>query len=94
MKKKPDNLNFKEEVEKQYPIEKSLKIAHTGGVIEIALPLGLIYMGYLFYEKNILLSILLSIIGLILTCIVIGYELKFKEIRHRKPHDFEEYKGE
>lgn len=54
----------------------------------------IIYVGYLFYDKDKTISYLLIISGLILAIIVIGYEIDFKKKRHQAPWQFDNYKGE
>jgi hypothetical protein len=58
------------------------------------LPAVILYIGYLFYDKNELISISLIVIGVILTVYIIYSEIGFKRKRHEKPLLFKEYKGE
>jgi len=52
----------------------------------------LIYSGYLFYEKNNVISSFLLIISLAIYIVV--SEIEFKRKRHEAPWLFEMYKGE
>jgi hypothetical protein len=60
----------------------------------VGLAAFILYLGYLFYEKNLLISIILLLLGGILSTVIIGYEISFKTKRHEAPWLFEEYKGE
>lgn len=56
---------------------------------------GLIcYLGYLFYDKDKLVSYSLLLIGIVLAILIIAYEISFKKRRHEAPWLFDNYKGE
>lgn len=54
----------------------------------------IIYVAYLFYEKNQTISVILLISGLILAIYLIASEIEFKRKRHDAPWQYEKYKGE
>lgn len=66
-----------------------IKLAGVFGVVAI-----MFYVGYLFYDKNQVVSIILVVIALILAVYVIVSEEEFKRKRHEAPWNYEGYKGE
>jgi len=54
----------------------------------------ILYMAYLFYDKNILISIALLILGICLSIYITVSEIEFKRQRHKAPWLYERYKGE
>lgn len=46
---------------------------------------SVLYIGYLFYDKNEAISVLLLLMGSALTIIVIVSEIQFKKRRHQAP---------
>lgn len=55
---------------------------------------SIIWIGYLFWDKNVVVSIILLIIGICLAISIIVSEIYFKKRRHEAPWQFEEYKGD
>ena len=53
-----------------------------------------IYMGYLFYDKNLVASNILLICGIIMGLVIVFAELSFKNKRHQAPWQFNRYKGD
>ena len=70
-------------------IERLIGLATVFGLVAV-----IIYIGYLFYEKNQIISIILVVIGLIVAIYVIASETEFKRKRHEAPWLFDKYKGE
>jgi hypothetical protein len=54
----------------------------------------LLIIGYLFYDKNQAVSIIVLAIGIILTLSITSYEIAFKQKRHSAAWLFDNYKGE
>jgi len=54
----------------------------------------IIYVGYLFYDKNIILSAILLTVGVLLATAIIVSEIWFKKRRHDAPWQYDYYKGE
>jgi len=67
----------------------AIKLVGTFGLVGL-----IIYVGYLFYEKNQIISIILLVVGLILAIFLLYSEIKFKRQRHEAPWLFDKYKGE
>ena len=53
-----------------------------------------IYIAYLFYDKNISISILLLVVGISLAIYLFYNEIEFKWKRHDEPWNFERYRGD
>lgn len=53
----------------------------------------IIGVGYLFWEKNTLLSSILILFGLISAGVIIQKEIEFKKKRHRAPWLYEGWRG-
>jgi len=66
-----------------------IRLAGAFGIIGV-----IIYVGYLFYEKNQIVSVILLVVGLALAIFVVIMETEFKRRRHEAPWLFDEYKGE
>lgn len=54
----------------------------------------IIYVGYLFYDKNSVISAVLLTVGVLLAVSIIVSEIWFKKQRHEDPWRYERYKGE
>jgi purine-cytosine permease-like protein len=66
-----------------------IKLVGVFGIVAI-----MFYFGYLFYDKNQAVSIILIVAALILAVYVIVSEEEFKRKRHNAPWNFDKYKGE
>lgn len=66
-----------------------IKLVGVFGIVAI-----MFYVGYLFYDKNQAVSIILVVVALILAVYVIVSEEEFKRKRHNEPWNFDKYKGE
>ena len=54
-------------------------------IVELGIPLGFVYLGYLFYDKNIILSVISFIVGIILGIMIINNDIKNKKRYHDAP---------
>jgi flagellar motor component MotA len=70
-------------------VERLIGLATVFGLVAV-----IIYVGYLFYEKNQAISVILIAVGLIVAIYVIVSETEFKRRRHKAPWLFDEYRGE
>jgi len=54
----------------------------------------LVYMGFMFWDKNVFVALGLVVFGAALAGKVVLSELEFKKKRHEAPWLFEVYKGD
>ncbi len=70
-------------------IESTIKLVGLAGLSGLML-----YLAYLFYEKNVMISVLLLFLGSGLSIYLFVSEIEFKRKRHEAPWNFDNYKGE
>jgi len=58
------------------------------------IPIFIMYIAYLFYDKQQILSIVLFVVGVGLSIYIIFNEIEFKKKRHDAPWLFGAYRGE
>jgi len=60
----------------------------------VAFCITLVVIGYLMYEKDEVISMILIIVGMAMGIALVISEINFKTRRHEVPWQFEKYKGE